>query len=433
MKDYIERHNSLILPSTISSSEDKVIVKTKGVWIWDHEGKKYFDASSQVSMVNIGHSHPKLIRWMRKFLFHVGKGQKAGEVIATDGYYHNELFVDGQTMELTPASLIERLAPHTFGKNKIMGFFNVGGTLAVDDDIRYFITTTKKPHWIAFEKGFHGRHGESRDSSSANPIHWNETDRNSHVFFLPFPETKADLDKGLEMLNSIPLDKCACFIYEPVQGEGGGMRVGWHLKKMEEVLKKEGLFSISDEIQAGLGRCGEWFAYQRLGLSPDGIVLGKSLGTILPVSGFVFKKELFDKKFPKGKISGTYPGYALGMAAANFVLRIYEEEKIVGNVQNLEKDLSIFLSEATIGKNMKGMGKPSLSVDGLGFMRSIKTFDEFDKPDINYRDFLNLRLREQGIWTYPASISFPAIRITPPLVSTLSELDHLYQGLKKAL
>lgn len=434
--EYIEEYKRVILPSTISENEDKVLCKGDGVWVWDEDGKKYFDAASQVSMVNIGHNHPKLISWTRKYYAKAAREKIITSSINTDCYARSFLTVDGERMEISPPGLQRRLAQHTFGPENTICFPDVTGALGTNDALRYFRTVTGRPYWLTFEKAFHGRHGEARDSSDSNPIHWNEAERDHHAYRLPYPETKEGLKACLEKLKSLNLKVFSYLLYEPVQGEGGGMRVGRYIKEVEDFLKTEGVYSISDEIQAGMGRCGEWFGYQALGLNPDAIVLGKSLGVIVPVSCFVLKKGINDLyNFPHGKISGTFPGYNAGMAAANFVMRIYEEEKIVENARNLSPEFGKMLKNAIEPYdilNLHNMRLPSLKVDGIGLYRSIKFYDKNGIPDPKMRDLVNLKLRELGVWTYPASKSFPAIRFTPPLVSTQADLKFLTDAIYQA-
>ncbi|MBI2595779.1 aminotransferase class III-fold pyridoxal phosphate-dependent enzyme, partial [Candidatus Daviesbacteria bacterium] len=84
--EYIEEYKRVILPSTISENEDKVLCRGDGVWVWDEDGNKYFDAASQVSMVNIGHNHPKLISWTRKYYAKAAREKIITSSINTDCY-----------------------------------------------------------------------------------------------------------------------------------------------------------------------------------------------------------------------------------------------------------------------------------------------------------------------------------------------------------
>lgn len=446
-KPYTDEHHYCILPTTISSDENAALTRGLGVWIWaDAAKKRYFDACSQVSCANIGHNHPKFTQWMKEFWTAAERGEVITTVMGTDFYYKNEVLishydyaragdsVELSKIELSPVALAERLAPYIFGTGNTVFGFHTSGAQAVNIAIRFFRTVTGKPYVIAFEKGFHGRDGESRDVSSSNPAHWDDAPRSGNVFFLPYPETDDDHLRAVEMLNDIPLKKCAAMIYEPVQGEGGGMRVGWRLRDLEILLKKEGVFSVSDEIQSGLGRCGTWWGYEALDLNPDAIVIGKTLGSGHPVSATAFKKTLLEVngyEFPHGKISGTFSMSPVGIAAANFTMQIYKEERVVEQAENNAGILAELFQKMSPILNESGQGRCDL-IDGIGLYRSIKPF--FDgKPDRERRDALVRRLREFGVWTLGASRAFPAVRITPPLIATEEEIRFLGAAMAKAI
>ena len=440
-ESYADLHRHWIIPTTIGDEEKRALISGNGVWVWDENGKRYLDACSQVSCANIGHNHPKFTRFMERFWQNAQNHLTV--TMGTDFFYKNGLnltFPDNggrdryEYINVSPVDLAQRLAPHIFGaENTIFGFQSTGAE-GINLAIRYFRTITEKRYWISLEKAFHGRHGESRDSSDSNPVHWNEAERNGNVFFLPFPETYEDLKKAKEQLKGIPLKDCACFIYEPVQGEGGGMRVGWYLRELEEILKKEGVFSISDEIQAGLGRCGAWFGYQQLGLNPDAVVIGKSLGSGVPVSAIGIKRDAIGKKlFMPGKVSGTFSMSPVGMAAANITMHIYEEEKIVENAAKLSPLFDKLLREAIEPFNENDCFNPYFKLDGIGLYKSIKPFTFSGNSDRDKRDKLVEKLRELDVWTLGASKNYPAVRLTPPLVSTESNLKFLADQVAKAI
>ena len=355
-ESYADLHRKYINPTTIDDREKAVLVLGDGVWVWDESGKKYFDACSQVSCANLGHNHPKFIALMKKYVQYAEEKKIITTVMGTDFFYRNTIgignkhdhYPDNDELEISPVALGLKLAPHLFGlENTVFNFFSTGAE-AVDGAIRIPRKVSEKRYYIAFKKGFHGRLGESRDVSSSNPEHWLEGGRSGDVFFLPYPETREDFKHALEELNDIPLKHCSCFIYEAIQGEGGGMRVGWHLRDLEEILRKEGLLSIADEIQAGLGRSGNWWAYQQLGLNPDIVVMGKSFGGGWPaVSAVGFKREKVDPAdVPPGTVSGTFSASPLGIAAANFVMKIYEEENIIEKAKNLSPLFDKLLRDA---------------------------------------------------------------------------------------
>lgn len=438
-QSYADLHKHWIIPTTIGEEEKVALVRSDGVWIFDEYGKKYFDACSQVSCANIGHNHPKFTRFMERFWQNAGVKQAITVTMGTDFFHSNrtllrERALDFEEIDLSPVALAERLAPHIFGKdNTIFGFQSTGAE-GINLAIRYFRTITGKRCWISLEKAFHGRHGESRDCSDSNPNHWSENGRNGDVYFLPFPETHEDLKRAKERLNSIPLKDCACFIYEPVQGEGGGMRVGNYLRELEKILKGDGLYSISDEIQAGLGRCGKWFAYQQLGLDPDAVVIGKTLGNGIPVSAVGIKRNIVSNNpFPPGKVSGTFSMSPIGIAAANITMFIYEDEKIVENAATLSPMFDNLLFQAIAPFNENNGLTPCFKIDGIGFYKSIKPYDLSGRPNKFRRDKLVEKLREFNVWTLGASRAYPAVRLTPPLVSKESDIKFLCEQVAKAI
>lgn len=438
-RSYPEEHRDLIIPTTIDAAEHSTLVYGEGVWVRDAEDKRYFDACAQVSCANLGHNHPKFTALMARFWKKAQAKRLITTTMGTDFFYKNRFVVgdfpnDEDDIELSPVALAKRLAPNLFGeKNTVFGF-HTSGTQAVNIPIRFFRTVTGKPFLISFEKDFHGRDGESRDVSDSNPMHWDETPRSGSVFFLPYPETHDDFKRTVEKLNGIPLRKCAAMIYEPVQGEGGGMRVGWYLRDFETLLKKEGVASISDEVQAGLGRCGTWWGYQQLGLDPDAVVIGKSLGSGHPVSAVGFRRDRCDiGAFPPGKVSGTFSMNPVGMAAANFTMQIYKEEKIVEKAAASSELFDILLRKAIAPFDEHDALAPYYVADGIGLYRSIKPYTFDGKPDREKRERLIWRLRELGVWTAKASRSFPAIRLTPPLVATEEELKFLADAVAKAI
>src|SRR3989338_7293942 len=212
---YAEEHRHYILPTTIAWEENEMLVRGDGVWVYDATGKRYFDACSQVSCANIGHNHPKFTRWMKEFWKAAERHEVVTTAIATDFYYKNDMWISRNTgvgdsvklsrIELSPVALAKRLSPHIFGEANTTFGFHATGAQAVNIAIRFFREVTRKPYVIAFEKGFHGRDGESRDVSSSNPVHWDDAPRSGNVFFLPYPETHRDYLRAVEMLNDIPL------------------------------------------------------------------------------------------------------------------------------------------------------------------------------------------------------------------------------------
>lgn len=436
--NYADEHRFLIIPTTIADTEGEFLVRGNGSRVWSNLKKEYIDACAQVSCANIGHNHLVFAALMEQFWERAKSAQIITAVMGTDFFYENRIgapFHPDEIFKLSPVALAKRLAPRCFGVDNTVFGFHVTGAQAVNVAIRFFRTVTGKPYIISFEKAFHGRDGESRDVSDSNPVHWNEMPRSDSVFFLPYPKTPEDFKRAQEKLNDLPLKQCAALIYEPVQGEGGGMRVGWFLSELESILKTNGVYSISDEIQSGLGRCGTWWGYQRIGCHPDAIVIGKSLGSGHPISAVAFRRDRCDiKAFPQGKISGTFSMSPVGVAAANFTMQIYEQERIVEQAAETGKVFDLLFVETIRKANIKRRDPPVLWLgDGTGLYRSIKPYTN-NAPNREKRDRLIAALRKQGVWTVGASpLAFPAVRITPPLNISREELKFLAERIGNAI
>lgn len=434
---YADEHRFWIMPTTIANAENEFLVRGNGSRVWSNLGKEYIDACAQVSCANIGHNHPVFTALMEQFWERAKAAQVITAMMGTDFFYENRIgapYHPDEVFELSPVALAKRLAPYCFGINNTAFGFHVTGAQAVNLAIRFFRTVTGKPYVISLEKAFHGRDGESRDVSDSNPIHWNEMPRSDHVFFLPYPEIMEDFQRAQEKLNALPLKQCAAFIYEPIQGEGGGMRVGRFLPELESILRGEGVHSVSDEIQAGLGRCGAWWGYQKIGCHPDAIVMGKSLGSGHPISAVAFRRDRCDiGALPQGKISGTFSMSPVSIAAANFTMHIYEQERIVEQAAKTGRIFDSLFVKTVMKANVMRRDRPALWLgDGTGLYRSIKAYAD-NAPSREKRDRLIAALRARGVWTLGASLAFPAVRITPPLNISREELALLAERIGNAI
>lgn len=436
--DFIARHQSLILPTTIHKREDEVIVRGDGAWVETMGGKKYFDATAQVSCANIGHNNSLFLSLFQRFVDSMHRKKAISTVMGTDFYYQNAVRLpDGTEQELSPPALASLLAPHIFGAENTQFLFMDDGTDAASAAIRVCRTATKKQFFLSFEDGFHGRMGEARDASFSNPIHWDESSRGGLTCFLPYPETENDFTLAKKALSRLPLAHCAGAIYEPAQGEGGGMRIGRFLKPMEELLHKKNIITVADEIQTGLGRYGTWFAYQTLDLNPDIVLVGKSLsGGLMPVSAAAFRTDRTDRlpldRFPEGKVSGTFPMYALGMAAAIAAMITYEKQGIVANAKHAGELLGVKLKEAIAPYDESDGFTGYYKLDGAGLFRSVKPMTWQHQPNPELTETIIRRLRELGVWTIAAARG-TAFRLTPPLTSSDDEITFLCNAVHKAI
>ena len=227
----------------------------------------------------------------------------------------------------------------------------------------------------------------------------------------------AKILKELYFETSIPPEDVAAFIAEPVVGEGGYYvpPKGWH-QAIKSILDEHGILFIDDEVQAGFGRTGKWFAVEHHGILPDIITTAKALGGGLPIGAIVFRKE-FDYTY-KGAHSNTFGGNLVAVASALATLDVIERERLVENAAKVGTHLLTRLRELQakhpeIGDS-RGLGLMAASefVRGAGDMT----------PNVPFRDRVLEESMKRGLVLLPCGKS--SIRYIPPLVITEGEVDQ---------
>jgi 4-aminobutyrate aminotransferase-like enzyme len=249
------------------------------------------------------------------------------------------------------------------------------------------------------------------------------------VYHLPYPSkdngvTAAEALSAMDRLFSVEIDveEVACFILEPVQGEGGFLALDVEFAKtLRTFCDEKGILLIIDEIQSGFGRTGQRFAFSRLGIEPDLLLLGKSIAGGMPLGAVVGKKALMDA-LPKGGLGGTYSGNPMACAAGLATLDQMtdanlsswgeaQEHVIVSRYQGwVDSKLSPFLGRLT----------------GVGAMRGIELITLEGKPATAQLATLLETARNNGLLLMPSGKARHIIRLLPPLTT---ELDVLHEGL----
>lgn len=450
-EEFIAQHKKLILPTTIDPEEEEVFTNAHGCWITAASGRKYLDASAQVCIAKIGHNHPLFWEHFMHFLTEAKRYDYITTIIGSDFYWATGrpsalTEFEKNTLETmhSPVSLANRLAPLFFGEEDTGFRFKVSGTEATSDAIRDCRTVTRKPFVFAFDRGFHGRYGEAKDASSSNPTHWKEAPRDGLTFFLPYPETDEDYKILMEKLTGgdYPLDEFACAIYEPIQGEGGGMRIGTYLQAVDLFLKEQNIITIGDEIQTGLGQCGAWFTSRLLGADPDILIIGKSPGYgFSPIYIGGYRKNKLDiSKIPRSKVGGTSTMGVMQIVVAHVVLSVFEQCNIMKRADRAGALLSDALRSTVAPFDKDDGGGKFCKIDGMGLFRSIKPLIFRGmrggipryQPDKAAVKRINRRLRELGILTLTAARE-EAIRLSPPLIIDDQGITHLAEAVGAAI
>lgn len=293
--------------------------------VWDVEGKRYIDFAAGIAVVNTGHCHPKVMEAVQ---------EQAGRFTHT---CHQVLPYENYIR------LAERLndkVPGDFDKKTV---FVTTGAEAVENAIKIARAATGRPAVIAFGGGFHGRTfmGMSLTGKVA-PYKKGFGAMMPDVFHVPFPvelhgTTTETALNALEKLFKADLDpeRVAAIILEPVQGEGGFYPAPAELMRgVRDLCDTHGIVMIADEVQTGFARTGNLFAMDGYDVSADITTMAKGLAGGLPLAAVTGRKELMDAAQPGG-LGGTYGGNPLGIAAANAVLDVIEEEDLCARANEL--------------------------------------------------------------------------------------------------
>lgn len=288
-----------------------VLEKGEGVYLWDVEGKKYYDCLSAYSAVNQGHCHPRIINALTS---------QAQKLTLTSRAFHNNILGD-YTQFICEFFGYEKVLPMNTGVE--------GGETAIKLCRKWAYEVKKvepnKAKIIFVENNFWGRTIAAISSSN---------DPKSYSNFGPFvPGFETIKYNDIEALKLALKDpNVAGFMFEPIQGEAGVVIPDdGYLKKAYELCKEHNVLFIADEVQTGIGRTGKLLACDYEDIKPDILILGKALGGgVLPVSAVLSNKEIMDTLKP-GEHGSTFGGNPLACAVAMESLKVIKEEKLTEN------------------------------------------------------------------------------------------------------
>ena len=365
-----------------------VLKKGKGVFLWDVDGKRYYDFLSGYSAVNQGHCHPKIITALV---------EQAKKLTLTSRAFHNNL-LGGYEKFITDYFRYDKVLPMNTGVE--------GGETAIKLARRWAYTkkgVAENQAKIIFADGnFWGRTLAAISSS---------TDPSSYKGFGPFmPGFGLVPYNDLIALEKALQDKnVAAFMVEPIQGEAGVVIPDdGYLKGVRELCTTYNVLFIADEIQTGLARTGKMLACDHENVRPDILILGKALsGGVLPVSA-VLADDYIMMNIKPGEHGSTYGGNPLACAVAVAALTVLKEEKMAENAEAMGQLLRSALA---------GLQSPFVTViRGKGLLNAI--IIKHPNPDAAWE--LCLALQENGLLAKPTHGD--KIRFAPPLIITKEQI-----------
>ena len=362
------------------------ISKAKGSYIFDSKGKKYLDFVAGISACSLGHRHPEIIKAIKKQL---------------NKFLH--VMVYGEYVQEPTVKLCKKLAS-LLPKNLEVTFLTNSGTEAIEGAMKLAKRYTKKSNFIAAKNSYHGSTqgalsllGVKNQKKGYGPLL-------PKVNFIDF-----NCNKDLIKIDN----NTAAVILETVQGGAGFIipKTGY-LNNVKKRCREVGALLILDEIQPGIGRTGNMFAFQKYGVEPDILVIGKGLGGGLPIGAFCSSREMmkkFEYKPSLGHIS-TFGGNPVIASAGLSVLETLENEKILEKIKEKEELIRSLLKH----KKIK-------SINGTGLMLAIILERKSDAEKLVKESM------GKGLILFYLLWNKLAVRITPPL--NISDRD-LIKGCK---
>jgi len=358
-----------------------VLTRGKGTKVWDATGKVYLDFVSGIAIVNLGHSHPAFVEAISK--------QAAQLAIVSNLYY-----TENQG----------RLAK-TLSEISLQGkcFFCNSGAEANEALIklaRLWGHEQGRFEIISMRNSFHGRTLATLTATGQSKI---------QKGFEPLPSGFVYADfNNLDSVKSAITDKTAAVLVEPVQGEGGVIPADKEfLQGLRALCDEKNILLLFDEVQSGMGRTGNWFAYQHYGVAPDAFSLAKALAGGFPMGAMVTSPKVADVLQP-GKHATTFGGSPLACAAALAYIKAVEDEGLLQNARDMGEKFQTGL-KALVEKyeHLK-------EVRGLGLMIGVV----LDKPAKELEE----KLRDIGLLALATAEK--VLRFLPPLNVKPGEIEE---------
>ena len=380
-----------------------VLSKGEGVYVWDVEGKKYYDFLSAYSAVNQGHCHPKIVGAMVN---------QAQTLTLTSRAFYNDML-----------GKYEKFATALFGFDKLLPM-NTGAE-AVETALKlcrkwaYEVKGINEndAQIIVCENNFHGR-TTTIISFSNDPV----ARKNFGPYTDGFIKIEYDNLKALE--EALESDKnIAGFLVEPIQGEAGVyVPSEGYLSAAKALCKKHNVLFIADEVQTGIARTGKMLAVDHENVKPDVLILGKALsGGAYPVSGVLANDNVMNVIKP-GNHGSTFGGNPIAAAVAVAALEVVKDEILAENAEKLGQ---IFRAELAAFAETTDL---VLSVRGKGLLNAVLINDT---EESSTAWDICMQLRDNGLLAKPTHGNI--IRFAPPLVMTEEELMDCISIIKKTI
>ncbi len=394
------------VPRGVASAAPIYAKYAENAELWDVEGNRYIDFVGGIGVLNTGHRHPRVI-----------EAAKAQE----DHYTHTSFQVVPYAPYVELAERLNALAPGDAPKKTLLV---TTGAEAVENAVKIARAATGRPGVIAFTGAYHGRTLLTLGmTGKVAPYKMNVGPFPADVFRAPFPSvrdgiTVEDALTGLKNLfkTDAQPERVAAIIIEPVLGEGGYTPVPFEMMTaLREICDQHGILLIADEVQAGFGRTGKWFAIEHSGVVPDLITVAKSMAGGYPLAGVIGRADVMDAMDPGG-LGGTYGGNPVACAAALAAIDAIEDEGLLQRSLDMGEHLKARFAE--IGARTAPFRM--WDIRGLGAMVAVEFVTDFDsfKPDAELTKSIIAHALKRGLLLLSCGMYGNAVRVMVPLTAS---------------
>jgi predicted acetylornithine/succinylornithine family transaminase len=388
-KEIIAQYDKYVM-STYTRIPD-VIVKGKGLKVWDLDGKEYLDFFPGWAVSGLGHCHPKVVNAVKNYL---------KKIIHVPNNYYNML----------QGKLAQKIIENSF-EGKV--FFCNSGAEANEGAIKlarsYGNAKGGRYEIITMENSFHGR-TLAAITATAQPKY--------QKGFEPLPlGFKYVAFNDISSVENAITDKTIAIMLEPIQGEGGINVAGeGYIKALKGLCDKKDLILIFDEVQTGMGRTGKMFCFEHYGIAPDVMTLAKSLGGGLPIGAMIASKKFADVLKP-GMHASTFGGSPVVCSASLAVFEAIQKEDLLANTVKMGGYLIERLNEL---KKKKAVIK---EIRGKGLMIGVElTIPGKDIVEKCFKEGLLINCTHDKV-----------LRIMPGMIVTKKQIDKAIEILDKAM
>jgi 4-aminobutyrate aminotransferase len=412
-RELVKKDERLISPS-YGRFYPLVVESGKGCIVKDVDGNEYIDFNSGLVCMGIGQNHPKVVSAIKsqcdRFLHYSN----------TDFYYREVV------------DLAEKLAQITPGSPEKKVYFGNSGAEAVEAAIKLAKWHSRKQLFISFISAFHGRTIGALSFTASKPAQKRYFSPLmpgvTHVpypycyrcpFKLTYPDCKywcVDFIDEYVLQKYVPPEDVAGVLFEPIQGEGGYVvPPPEYFQRLKKLADKYDFLLLDDEVQAGMGRTGKWFAIEHWGVEPDILCSAKSLASGLPLGATVAKAKIID--WTAGSHASTFGGNPLSCVAAMAVIDAIKEERLLENATKQGAHIMKRLEELEEHSEIVG------DVRGKGLMIGMEIVEdkESKKPAPQKVAEIMTRSWKRGINVISCGAS--TIRIAPPIIVTRELVD----------